>query len=61
MASSDQQEAGTVYQGARALTANEVADAVWWTVTHPAHVNINTGEFVPVTQSFGALPVHRQN
>jgi 3-hydroxy acid dehydrogenase/malonic semialdehyde reductase len=55
----DQQRADALYQGANALTAEDVAESVWWTVSQPAHVNINIVELMPVTQSFGPLPVHR--
>jgi 3-hydroxy acid dehydrogenase/malonic semialdehyde reductase len=57
----DQQRADALYQGANALTPDDVAEAVWWAVAQPPHVNINTVELMPVTQSFGALPVHREN
>jgi len=41
------------------LTAEDIADSVYWIATRPAHVNINTIELMPVAQAFGALPVHR--
>lgn len=49
------------YAGADALTPEDVAQAVFWTATLPAHVNINTLEMMPVSQSFAGLSVHRQN
>jgi len=36
-----------------------VAEAVHWAATLPPRVNINFIELMPVTQSFGPLPVHR--
>ena len=55
----DQQRADALYAGAHPLTADDVAEAVYWAATQPAHVNVNTVEIMPVTQSFGPLPVHR--
>ncbi|HHZ9143462.1 bifunctional NADP-dependent 3-hydroxy acid dehydrogenase/3-hydroxypropionate dehydrogenase YdfG [Proteus mirabilis] len=49
------------YAGADALTPEDVAQAVFWTATLPAHVNINMLEMMPVSQSFAGLSVHRQN
>ncbi|MGL4860057.1 MAG: SDR family NAD(P)-dependent oxidoreductase [Enterobacteriaceae bacterium] len=55
----DQQKVDSVYHGAEALTAEDVAEAVYWVATLPAHVNINTLEMMPVCQSFAPLSVHR--
>ena len=48
------------YQNTVALTPEDVSEAVWWVSTLPAHVNINTLEMMPVTQSYAGLNVHRQ-
>jgi 3-hydroxy acid dehydrogenase/malonic semialdehyde reductase len=37
-----------------------VAEAVHWTASLPAHVNINVVEMMPVAQSFGPLPIARE-
>jgi 3-hydroxy acid dehydrogenase/malonic semialdehyde reductase len=55
----DAQKASKIYDGADALTPGDVAEAVHWVATLPARVNINAIEMMPVTQSFGPLPVHR--
>ncbi|BDH45804.1 NAD(P)-dependent oxidoreductase [Salmonella enterica subsp. enterica serovar Choleraesuis] len=47
------------YQNANALNAEDVCEAVWWVATLPAHVNINTLEMMPVSQSYAGLNVHR--
>ena len=49
-----------MYAGAEPLTAADVADAVDWVTSLPAHVNINTVEMMPVCQSFGPLPIDRR-
>jgi 3-hydroxy acid dehydrogenase / malonic semialdehyde reductase len=55
----DAQKASKIYDGADALTPDDVAEAVHWVASLPARVNINAVEMMPVTQSFGPLPVHR--
>ena len=55
----DDAKAAAVYQGADALTPEDIADAVHWVATRPARVNINTLQVMPVCQSFGPLRVHK--
>lgn len=55
----DSERVAKMYQGADALTPEDVAEAVHWVANLPARVNINTIEMMPVTQSFGPLLVHR--
>jgi 3-hydroxy acid dehydrogenase/malonic semialdehyde reductase len=55
----DADRAARMYQGADALTPEDVAEAVYWVASLPARVNVNTLEMMPVTQTFGPLPVHR--
>ncbi|CDG90057.1 bifunctional NADP-dependent 3-hydroxy acid dehydrogenase/3-hydroxypropionate dehydrogenase YdfG [Xenorhabdus bovienii] len=47
------------YDGAEALTPDDIAEAVFWVATLPSRVNINTLEMMPVCQSFAGLSVHR--
>ena len=47
------------YENANALSADDIAEAVYWVATLPAHVNINTIEMMPVSQSFAPLSVYR--
>ena len=56
----DKEKAAAVYTGMRPLTAEDVADAIEWATTTPAHVNINIIELMPVDQSFAPFAVHRQ-
>lgn len=53
----DQEKAAAIYQGADALTADDIADAVAWVMTRPARVNINRMELMPVSQSFAGMKV----
>jgi 3-hydroxy acid dehydrogenase / malonic semialdehyde reductase len=55
----DDTRAAGVYDGADALTPEDVADTVFWAATRPARVNINVIELMPVSQAFGPLAVHR--
>ncbi|WP_058909978.1 bifunctional NADP-dependent 3-hydroxy acid dehydrogenase/3-hydroxypropionate dehydrogenase YdfG [Entomohabitans teleogrylli] len=56
----DDTKVQTTYQNANALTPEDVSEAVWWVSTLPAHVNINTLEMMPVSQTWAGLSVHRQ-
>ncbi|AEI64332.1 bifunctional NADP-dependent 3-hydroxy acid dehydrogenase/3-hydroxypropionate dehydrogenase YdfG [Corallococcus macrosporus] len=56
----DDTRAASVYANTQALTPEDIADAVHWVATRPAHVNINVMSLMPVSQSFGPLPVKRQ-
>jgi len=56
----DTAKAEDVYRGTDPLTADDVTDAVHWAATRPRHVNINTIELMPVTQTFGPLVLHRR-
>jgi 3-hydroxy acid dehydrogenase/malonic semialdehyde reductase len=55
----DREAADRMYAGTQPLTPDDVAEAVLWAANQPPHVNINTIELMPVSQSFGALPVVR--
>ncbi len=55
----DESRAAKVYENVQALTAQDIADTLYWIATRPAHININTIEIMPVAQSFAGLAVHR--
>ncbi|XXN65014.1 bifunctional NADP-dependent 3-hydroxy acid dehydrogenase/3-hydroxypropionate dehydrogenase YdfG [Enterobacter ludwigii] len=55
----DDGKAEQVYEGTTALTADDVTEAVYWVTTLPKHVNINTLEIMPVTQTTAGLKVHK--
>jgi 3-hydroxy acid dehydrogenase/malonic semialdehyde reductase len=55
----DQGKADAVYAGTQPLVPGDIAEAVYWVVSQPAHVNINTIEMMPVTQSFAPFQVYR--
>ena len=56
----DEKKAQAVYEGTEALTAEDIADAIHWVATRPAHVNVNTIQIMPTSQSFAPLAVKRE-
>lgn len=55
----DSEKVSKTYDSANPLVPEDIAEAVFWVATLPAHVNINTLEMMPVSQSFAGLSVHR--
>ncbi len=51
----DTERADKVYQGVTPLTAEDVADVVFFCATRPAHVNINQVILMPVDQASATL------
>ncbi len=56
----DADKAQAVYAGMTPLSAEDVAEAVWWTATLPLHFNVNTMEIMPTAQSFAGFQVARE-
>ena len=48
-----------VHARAQALTADNIAEAIFWSATLPSHVNINVLEVMPVQQASGPMKIHR--
>ncbi|HAI94223.1 MAG TPA: NADP-dependent 3-hydroxy acid dehydrogenase, partial [Xanthomonadaceae bacterium] len=55
----NQQASDTLYSGARPMTAEDIADTIFWVATLPPHLNINRIELMPVSQSFAGFQVAR--
>jgi 3-hydroxy acid dehydrogenase/malonic semialdehyde reductase len=55
----DAARAEKVYEGVKALTGADVAEAILWAVSLPAHVNVNAIELMPVQQAFSPFALHR--
>ena len=55
----DDAKAEKVYEGVHALSADDIAEAIYWTANLPAHMNINALEVMPVQQSFAGTTLHR--
>jgi 3-hydroxy acid dehydrogenase/malonic semialdehyde reductase len=56
----DEERARAVYAGMEPLSADDIAEAVHWVTSVPAHVNVNTIELMSVAQSFAGFQVHRR-
>jgi 3-hydroxy acid dehydrogenase/malonic semialdehyde reductase len=57
----DATRAAKVYEGVGApLSADDIADTVYWVATRPAHVNVNAIEVMPVAQAFNAFKIDRK-
>lgn len=55
----DAAKAAGVYANTLALTADDIAETVFWASTLPAHVNVNFLELMPVTQGCGPFHIAR--
>ena len=53
-------KAKAVYQGYQPLTAEDIAEMVFWVTHLPSHVNVNELEVMPVAQSWAGYKIHRQ-
>jgi serine 3-dehydrogenase len=49
-----------LYAGVNPMTAEDLAETIWWIANLPVHLNINTIELMPVNQSFAGFAVHRE-
>ncbi len=56
----DRARADALYADTTALTPADIADAIAWVTTRPAHVNVNSLQLMPVSQAFAPLAVARQ-
>jgi len=56
----DQAASDTLYEGARPMTADDIAGVIHYVATLPPHLNINRLEIMPVSQSFAGFQVHRE-
>jgi 3-hydroxy acid dehydrogenase/malonic semialdehyde reductase len=51
----DEAQAKKVYEGLEPLLAQDIADAIWFVVSRPAHVNINDMLIMPTAQASATL------
>lgn len=56
----DQARYDATYAGAEPIQPEDIADTIHWVLDRPPHVNINTLELMPVSQSWGGFAVHRK-
>lgn len=55
----DDEKAQKVYSGVQALSADDVAETIYWSATLPSHMNINVLEVMPAQQAFNPFNIHR--
>jgi 3-hydroxy acid dehydrogenase / malonic semialdehyde reductase len=55
----DVAKAAAPYRGVHPMSAEEIAESVFWSCTLPRHVNINRLQLMPVQQAFGPFAFHR--
>ena len=51
----DEGRAKKVYDGFEPLVAQDIAEAIWFAVSRPAHVNINDMLIMPTAQANGTI------
>jgi len=56
----DRQASDKLYAGMNPMTSDDLADLFWWLANLPGHLNINTIELMPVSQSFAGFTVSRE-
>jgi serine 3-dehydrogenase (NADP+) len=56
----DKEASDKLYAGMDPMTAGDLADLFWWLANLPPHLNINTVELMPVSQSFAGFTVARE-
>lgn len=55
----DQAASDALYANMGPMTANDIAETVYWVAIQPPHLNINALELMPVSQSWAGFAVHR--
>lgn len=56
----DDARADSVYADTTPLYAEDIAQTIFWSLSLPAHVNINRLEIMPVSQASSALNIYRK-
>ena len=56
----DKEASDKLYAGMNPMTSDDLADLFWWLANLPPHLNINTVELMPVSQSFAGFTVNRE-
>lgn len=56
----DKAASDALYANMDPMTAEDIAETIWWVANLPPHVNINTIELMPTTQSFAGFSIARK-
>ena len=55
----DDEKAKNVYRGLQPLTAQDIAETIWWVANRPAHVNINDLVIMPTAQANSTTAIRK--
>ena len=56
----DVEASDKLYAGMNPMTSEDLADLFWWLANLPPHLNINTVELMPVSQSWAGFNINRE-
>lgn len=56
----DKAVSDALYANMKPMTSEDLADLFWWLANLPPHLNINTIELMPVSQSWAGFTVNRE-
>lgn len=56
----DEGKAAAPYSRTKAMTADDIAESIFWATTLPAHVNVNKIEMMATTQAIGPFDIFRE-
>jgi 3-hydroxy acid dehydrogenase/malonic semialdehyde reductase len=57
----DEEKASAPYSKTKAMTADDIAESIFWSTTLPAHVNVNKIELMATTQAIGPFDIYRED
>ncbi|WP_418137753.1 SDR family oxidoreductase [Agrobacterium sp. El2ro-1b] len=57
----NQEASDNLYKGVNPITADDIANTIYWVASQPKHININSLELMPVNQSFAGFQVYRES
>jgi len=56
----DVEASDKLYAGMNPMTSEDLSDLFWWLANLPPHLNINTVELMPVSQSWAGFNINRE-
>jgi NADP-dependent 3-hydroxy acid dehydrogenase YdfG len=56
----DKEKAAAPYQGVKPMSADDIAEQIFWVATLPRHVNINRLQSMATMQAFGPFAIKRK-
>lgn len=56
----DEAKANNVYSGTKPMSAEDIAESIFWATSLPEHVNVNKIQLMATTQAIGAFDIYRE-